>query len=222
MTFEFASGKKWFAAIFAVVAFAGFAMVVWNVRAHKASSSSTTTITQKETAVPSTSPKPAEEVVPQVPKLYPGDTCEKAISVLGKPTEENQYVLTWQKIDFRVTAAKDSKCVLTDVGTQAEFGHRVLTDDGVILGVSTLADAERILQPRIKEDSESVEAPEDNWSAMISIGPTLNAPYKVTYRADLKPGAADRMSHDPVFDDFRNLPVNEYSLEMVAPAESIK
>jgi hypothetical protein len=99
MPFELASRKKWFAAIFAVVAVAGIAMVVWNVRAHKASSSSTTTIAQKEVAVPSTSPKPAEEVVPQIPKLVPGDTCERATELYGKATEKDEFGGTWESRD---------------------------------------------------------------------------------------------------------------------------
>ena len=101
----------------------------------------------------------------------------------------------------------NSKCVITGIDVEVKPGHRAITSDGITLGLDTVADAERILQLRIKVDSESVEAPEGNWDAMISVSPTSNVPFKTIYRALLKKDAADRMSHDPAFDDFRNLPM---------------
>ena len=222
MRFEFSSGKKWFAAIFAVVAVAGIAMAVWNVRAHKASSSSTTTIAQKETAVQSTSPKPAEEIVSQFPKFVPGDTCEKASEALGPPTETHDDVRTWRQRDFAVFVGIDSKCQITGEEFSIETGHTVLTPDGVTLGKSTLADVERILQARIKMDSETVDAPEDHWEAMISVGPTPNFPFQTTYRANLDENKVGQMSRDPVFDDFRGQIVTDYSINLAPPAQSSK
>lgn len=213
MSFEISRRTKWLTAVFVVV-FIG--LLFWKFNALKASMSATVPASAK-TQSPVTT-QPATEV-PQLPVLLPGETCDKATEALGEPQKQDEFVRTWREKDFTVYASVDSKCVLTSIAITVETGHKVRTADGVTLGMSTLANAERILRPRIKGDSESVEAPEGNWAAMISIGPAPDVPYKVTYRAALKQGAADQMSHDPVFDDFRNLPVSDYSLEMGAPSD---
>jgi hypothetical protein len=90
------------------------------------------------------------------------------------------------------------------------------------------SDVERILQQRIRNDSESIEAPEGNWAATITVdpGPDLalpNFPIRVTYRVALSPEVNDRIDQsgrEPVLDDFRSLSVQEYRLKAIAPPSS--
>jgi len=173
-------------------------------------------VLQNKTEVEVATPLQAEMY--KIPVLLPGETCAKAIEVFGNPTEENQYGLSWKKSNISIAADKGPKCVLNGILVWVGAGQKALTQDGVILGKSTLADAERSLRPYIDKDSESVDAPEGNWRAMISIRPAPHARYKVTYRADLSQKTADRMSRDPVFDDFRDVPVTEYDLDIAGLA----
>jgi hypothetical protein len=167
-------------------------------------------------------PNEASAEPARIPALIPGDTCDKAGEALGKPTEENQYFRSWKKQDFLITATADSACHLTSIEISVPAGHEALTVDGITLGRSTLADAEHILGKRLTEGSESVEAPEGNWVGILQLDPSPDMPYKASYRAPLALDKARAMNHDPVFSDFRSLPVTEYSLEMVAPQSQAK
>jgi len=153
----------------------------------------------------------------RIPLLRPGETCQEASEALGKPTEEDEYSRSWKKQDFLVTATANSTCRLTSVEVSVAMGHVALTNDGITLGQSTLSDAERILGTRIGEGSESVEAPEGNWVGVVQVGPLPSVPYKITYRAPLPHGEADLMKRDPIFNDFKALPITEYSVEMSDP-----
>jgi hypothetical protein len=93
--------------------------------------------------------------------------------------------------------------------------------DGLILGATTLADAEKILRKPLIEPSESVEAAEGHWSATLHLGPVPGMPFKAAYSTGFD-DKADAMNHDPTISDFRDLPITGYSLEMTAPAESKK
>jgi hypothetical protein len=168
---------------------------------------------------PTTVAKQPFSGISQIPELLPGATCEKAIEVFGRPTEESEYVLSWDKENFEVIAAKNSRCILTSIEARVQAGHTARTADGVTLGATSVADAERMLRSRIMNDSEAVEAPEGNWAATITLGPDVSYPYKSTYRSVLGHGVADGTKRDPVFGDFRSLTVSEHSLEMVAPNE---
>ena len=222
MSYEGKSSVKWISVALVVAVLATAAVAIWNVRIRKADNLPTTTISQKVTAATSSSPTPAEGVVSQVPRLVPGDTCERATELYGKPTEKDEYGGTWATADVKAFVGANSKCVITGIDVEVKAGHRAITSDGIKLGLDTVADVERILQSRIKADSESVEAPEGNWDAMISVGPTPDFPYKTTYRAKLDSKKVDRMNRDPSFDDFRGQVVTEYSLEQAAPTPSSK
>ena len=151
----------------------------------------------------------------QIPPLIPADTCDKASHLLGKPTQEGEYFRSWKKEDFLLTATADLACHLTSIEVSVPTGQKALTVDGITLGATTLADSEHILGNRLTDGSESVEAPEGNWVGILQLGPSPDKPYKVSYRAPLTLGKVEALGHDPVFSDFRSLPVTEYSLEMV-------
>jgi hypothetical protein len=138
---------------------------------------------------------------------------------MGRPSEENTYVLFWENQDLEVSAAKSSECALTSIEFRVKVGREAVTDDGVVLGKTTVAEGQRILQPRMGAESESVEAPEGNWEALIVLTPRPGFSYKGTYRAFLSERQAGLLSHDPVFDDFRLLPVMGYGVEMVASTD---
>jgi hypothetical protein len=217
------SGKGWLATVVAAI---GIVVVsLWIFDSLKAPKVKTAPVAENKSA-PVTEKKsedpvatPGRDEVFKIPLLLPGETCARAIEVFGKPTEEDQLGLSWKKSDLSIAVDKGPKCVLNGTLIWVGAGHKALTQDGVILGMSTLADAERILRPYIDKDSESVDAPEGNWRATISIRPAPDARYKVSYRADLSQKTADRMGRDPVFDDFRNLPVTEYGLDIADLAE---
>lgn len=214
------SWKRWLAALVASI---GIVLVsLWGaheLRAPKAKAASAAN--DKSASVVENEPTvsvqtPAQNELYKVPVLLPGETCARAMELFGKPTEENQFGLTWNKPDLLIAADKGPKCVLNGIGITVEGLRKALTPEGMILGTTTLADAERILGPHLAKNSESVEAPEGNWDAMISFRPATDARYKITYRAFLGRETADRMSRDPVFDDFRMLPVTQYDLDFVA------
>lgn len=164
-------------------------------------------------------PKPTAEEWVKVQELFPGDTCDKASALLGVPDEKDQFVRTWRKKDFTVFASTNPNCVLSGVGVTVVPRHTAITRDGITLGASTIADAERILRSRLTDSSESVEAPEDNWDAMLVLDPTSTFPYKTVYRAKLDSKKVTQMNRDPKFDDFRGQVITEYSLELAAPVQ---
>jgi len=160
-------------------------------------------------------PKNSSSELARVPVLLPGDTCEKAEGALGKPMEEDEYSRTWKKQDFMITATTDSACHLTGISIAVIKGHKALTVDGVTLGATTLADAEKILKKPLIEPSESVEAAEGHWSATLQLGPVPGMPFKTAYSA--YSDEADAMHHDPTMSDFRDLPITQYNLAVVDP-----
>lgn len=157
------------------------------------------------------------EIVPnesdRVPALLPGDTCDKAGASLGNPMEQDKFSRTWKTQAFIITAATDSDCHLTDIAISVLPGHKALTLDGITLGASTLAEAEKILEKPLIEPSESVETAEGHWSATLQLDPVPGMPFKTVYSA--YSDEADAMNHAPTISDFRTLPITEYSLEMV-------
>jgi hypothetical protein len=165
-----------------------------------------------------------------VPKLLPGATCNQAKQLLGVPSEEDTYILFWSKPAFEASAAKNSECTLTSIRFRARPGHRVLTADGITLGRTTVAEAEQLLRSRLGTDAEIVDAPEGNWEALIALAPkgdfsyrgTSGFSYKGTYFAFLSDHQARLLSHDPVFDDFRGLPITEHDIELVAPKDDAR
>lgn len=151
----------------------------------------------------------------RLPDLLPGTTCAQALNVLGRPEEDGDYTMFWKKRGFEVTVGKNSACVLTGIEFRVVDGYSVVTNDGVALGKSTLAEADRILSSR--NGAKSTESPEGNWAATITLSPSSKFLFKTTYRAVFAPGVAEKMGRDPEFDDFRNIDVTEYSLEIAAP-----
>lgn len=220
MRYKVKSVMMWLGAVLAFIVLVASAAMIWSAHARKVPSSPTATIPQKEIAIPGS--RLTDGKVSQVAKLLPGDTCERATELYGKPTEKDEYGGTWETQDLKVFVGANSKCVITGIDVEVKSDHHAITLDGIRLGVDTVADAERILQPRINGDSESVEAPEGNWDAMISIGPTTNFPYQTIYRAKLDAKMVDQLNRDPVFDDFRGRFVTEYSLDSAAPVQSTK
>jgi hypothetical protein len=154
--------------------------------------------------------------IPDLPVLLPGATCKQALELLGRPTEESEYVNLWTEHDFELTAAKNSKCVLTGIEVRVADSHYALTRDGVALGEDTITDAEPVLRFRMGADSESVEAPEGNWKATITLDRKPGFAFTSTCGAILPGVSIDRMDRDPVFDDFRSRRIAEFSLEAVA------
>jgi hypothetical protein len=120
----------------------------------------------------------------------------------------------WAKKEFAIAIASDKMCTITGIAIWMEKGHAAISPDGILLGQNTLADVESILGPRLQVDSESVQSPEGNWEAIIEFDPRPDLPYKTLYRATLPPEKAAHLLHAPVFEDFRNQPVMEYSLDI--------
>lgn len=213
------SAMRWIGSAVAVVVFAAAIFMTVNFYAHKGG----TQRALQSTALPTgANHQPKPEEAPKVPKLVPGDTCEKASELYGRPDQMDQFVRTWRKKDFTVYASGDSKCVLTSIVVTVEPGHKAQTEDGITLGRNSLADVERILQPRLKNASESVDAPEGNWEGIITLEPTSTTPYTATYRAKLDSGKAEEMNRDPNFDDVQGQIVTEYGLDLAAPVQPKK
>jgi len=167
-------------------------------------------------------PKESSSGVGRVPALLPGDTCDKAGESLGKPMEKDKFSRTWRTQDFVITAATDSDCHLTAIAISVLAGHKALTVDGITLGESTLADAEKVPGKPLTERSESVEAAEGHWVGTLQFGPASGMPFTAAYSAHLASGKAEAMNHDPLISDFRDLPITQYNLEMVGPQSQAK
>jgi hypothetical protein len=212
MSYEAKSAMRWGAAIFAVAVLVTVVLVIWNARAHK--STAPNNLTKAENSAPAAKPSslPALANVSQIPQLAPGDTCEKAEKALGKPMEKDTFSRTWETQDFVITATTDSACHLTGVSIAVTTGHKALTVDGIILGATTLADAEKILRKPPVEPSESVEAAEGHWSATLQLGPAPGMPFTAAYSAYIACDKADAMNHDPLISDFKDLPITQYNL----------
>jgi len=221
MNNESKTAMRWGAATFAVVVLVAAVLVIWNARAHK--STAPNNFTKAENAAPAAKPSSLRALanVSQIPKVVPGDTCEEAERALGKPMEKDKFSRTWQTLDFVITATTDSTCHLTGISIAVTTGHKALTVDGIVLGATTLADAEKILRKSSVEPSESVEAAEGHWSATLHLGPVPGRPFKASYSTGLD-DKADAMNHDPTISDFRDLPITRYSLDMATPADSKK
>jgi hypothetical protein len=179
---------------------------------------------------PSSGTRPKVEIVAKnlsskltrLPLLLPGDTCDKADGELGKPVEEDKFSRTWETNGFIITAATDSACHLTTIAISVLPGHKAITADGITLGESTLADAEKVAGKPLIERSESVEAAEGHWVGTIQFSAAPGTPFTAAYSAYLSSDKSDAMNHDPLIDDFRNLPITHYNLEMVAPHSQAK
>jgi hypothetical protein len=215
MSYEFKSAMRWGVAIFAVIVVSAITLIIWNARAYKSTAPSK--LIQAENTVPTAKPGPLPAVTnaSQVPKVVPGETCEEAEKALGKPMEKDEFSRTWQTQDFVISATTDTTCHLTDIGITVIKGHKALTADGIILGATTLADAEKILRKQLAEPSESVEAAEGHWLATLHLAPGPGMPFKAAYGAYIASDEADAMPHDPTISDFRDLPITQYNLEMV-------
>jgi len=213
---SFRTRTKWLAAIFFI---ALIVLLFWKFKVLKTPKSVPIPVSAKNAQTPSDHNLGA---VSRVPLLVPGDTCAKADKTLGKPMEEDKYSRSWKSQDFFITASIDSDCHLTGVGITVLEGHKGLTVDGVTLGSSTLADAEKMLGKRLTEGSESVEAGEGHWAASLELNVAAGMPYSAAYRAYMADDKAEAMNRYPIFSDFRDLPITQYSLKMVssqAPAK---
>jgi len=208
---SFGTRTKWLAAIFFV---ALIVLLSWKFKASKAPKSVAVPVSAKNAQAPSDHNLGA---VSQIPLLVPGNTCERASDLYGRPTEKDGFGGTWEKQDFKVFIGADSKCVITGIDVEVKPGHHTMTPDGVVLGLNTVADVERILGSRISASSESVEGPEGIWEAKITFAPEPGSSYKATYIATLKPETANQMNRDPVFADFRPVTVSGYGLDMTGP-----
>lgn len=215
MSHEVKAAMRWGLAIFAVAPVATIALVIWNAPVHKSTAPNKLTSAESSGPAAKAGTLPAVTNVSQIPQVVPGDTCEKAEKVLGKPMEEDKFSRTWETQDFVITAVTDSACHLTDIGISVITGHKALTVDGIILGTTTLAAAEKILGKHLAEPSESVEEAEGNWSATLHLGTVPAMPFKAAYGAYIASDDADAMNHYPTISDFRGLPITDYSLEMV-------
>ena len=224
MRLEIKPVMRWSAAIFAVAVVATVVLVIWNIRTHKSTAPNyaPNNLIKAENTAPAAKPSslPALANVSQIPKLVPGDTCEDAERALGKPMEKDTFSRTWETRGFVIGATTDSTCHLTYISIGVITGHKALTDDGITLGETTLAEAEKILRKRLVEPSESVDAAEGHWSATLHLAPAPGMPFKAAYSA--YSDKADAMPRDPTISDFRDLPITGYSLEMVAPHSQAK
>jgi hypothetical protein len=217
------SGIRWIGAALTFVVVVAIAWAVWNVRSHKATSQ-TGAIAQNKPAMASLSQQPLAGKVAPIPKFLPGETCEKVTEIFGKPSTKDQYGSTWKKQGFEVAAGTTPDCILTNVSVFVSPGHTVATQDGIVIGKTTVADIERIFKARIAPSSESIDAPEGEWELNIELQATPETPYKETYSTFLhqKPSERSKVeASDPVLADFQNLPVTSYSVER-EPSESQK
>ena len=143
---------------------------------------------------------------------------------MGKPSTKDQYGITWKKKGFEVAAGTTPDCILTNVSVFVSPGHTVATQDGIVLGKTTVADLERIFKPRIAPNAESIDAPEGEWELNIELKATPEIPYKESYSTFLhqKPSERSKVeASDPVLADFQNLPVTSYSVDRF-PSKSPK
>jgi hypothetical protein len=220
MSYESKSAVRWAAAIFVVAVVSAIVLVIWN--AHIQKSTAPNKLSNVENTAPAATPGSLTAVtnVSQIPKVVPGDTCEDAERALGKPIEKDNFSRTWKKRDFVITATADSTCHLTGISIAVTTGHKVLTADGIILGATTLADAEKILRKPLAEPSESVEAAEGHWSATLQLGPAPRMAFKAAYSA--YSDKADALNRAPTISDFRDLPITQYSLDVATSGDSKK
>jgi hypothetical protein len=215
-----AKSMRWIGAVFAAAFLTVIAVVIFNVRSRReATPPSPSSVANKSLGAGSSSQAGAAA---QIPKLVPGETCEKAVELYGAPNEKDQFVQTWRTRDYTVYASRNSECLLTSIEVAVEPGHKAITEDGITLGKDTLADAKRILKPRFSDSSESVDAPEGNWEGLITLGPASTAQYTVIYRAKFDSKKADQLRRDPNFDDIQGQIVTGYSLELAAPVQPTK
>lgn len=223
MSAETKSRTRWIGAVFAVAVIAAIAWAIWNVRSHKATPP-TATVAESREPVASRATQPIVGEVGSIPKFLPGETCEKVTAVLGEPSTKDQYGITWKKQDFEVAAGATPDCVLTSVIVFVSPGHTIATQDGIVIGKTTVADIERIFKARIAPNSESIDAPEGEWELNIELKATPEAPYQESYSTFLhqKPSERNKVeARDPVLADFENLPVTSYSVDRV-PSDSPK
>jgi hypothetical protein len=213
---SFGTRTKWLTAIFVVIFIALF---VWKFNAPRAPKSVAVPASAKSIQAPSDQNLGAAS---RIPILVPGDTCERASDLYGRPTEKDEFGGTWEKQDFKAFIGANSKCVITGIDVEVKPGHHTTTPDGIVLGLNTVADAERILRSRISVGSESVEGPEGIWEAKITFAPEPGSSYKASYIAILKPETASQMNRDPVFADFRSVTVSGYGLDTIGPLGQAK
>lgn len=152
-----------------------------------------------------------------IPALLPGDTCETAERTLGKPTEKDEFYRMWKTHNFVVTVTTSPDCHLTGISISVLSGHKALTADGVRLGDSTLADVEKLPGKPLAGRSESVEAAEGHWVGRLQFDPAPEMPFTAAYSAPLADGKAETMDHDPVISDFRDVPITQYSVDLIDP-----
>jgi len=153
----------------------------------------------------------------RVPNLTPGDTCSKAMTLMGKPKSKDRFSTTWETGAMRIFAGFDSHCVLTSIVVEVKSKQRVLTPDGVILGKDTMNDVEQKLRARIMPDAESVDAPEGNWESKVALGSDERRRYTITYVSSSDPEIDAKLKRDPTFNDFRGKEVTVYELDLAAP-----
>jgi hypothetical protein len=153
--------------------------------------------------------------VVQLPPILPDDTCERAGSMLGAPVEQDEYGRVWAVKDFQLAVVTDVGCNITGTTVWVEDKQQAETVDKIVLGKTTYSEAEKILKPRMKDDSEWIDlADEGIWEASIELDPTPAFPYKVIYRSDLPPEVEAKIKGDLDFPDFKNLPMTEYSIDL--------
>jgi hypothetical protein len=147
----------------------------------------------------------------------PGESCDKVLEILGKPSEEDGNVRTWKKEDFVVTAKADPLCNLDTIQITMKPHREALTESGITLGRTTLAHAERILGPHMTQSSEKIEGRAGYWVGVIELYPSQYSPYffTTTYRAALSSKKTMAMKRDVVFSDLESEVVSEYGLEQL-------
>ena len=223
MSPETKSRTRWIGAAFAVAVIAAIAWAVWNVRSYK-STPPTATVAQNKAPAAIPTPQPIAGEDTSIPKFLPGETCEKVTGILGVPSTKDQYGMTWKKQGFEIAAGTTPDCVLTNVSVFVSPGHTIATQDGIVIGKTTMADIERIFKARIASNSESIDAPEGEWELNIELQATPEVPYKESYSTFLHQKPSERTkveASDPVLADFQNLPVTSYSVDRV-PSKSPK
>jgi hypothetical protein len=151
----------------------------------------------------------------QFPRIIPGDTCQKARSLLGKETDGDQFSLNWNRNDMKVSVFPDSHCIIRSVTYFIESGRTFTTPDGVVLGKDTIAEVETKLKGRITESSPFVSEGEGHVSAELELPPTSSFPFKTIYFWGLDDVLTNRLHHDPQMSDFTNEKVESYSLDTV-------
>lgn len=146
--------------------------------------------------------------IPSIPRLLPGDSCSKAIALMGKPQERNEFLMSWDLKGLSVSAGISVECVVRGVFFVVDDGALFRTRDGIVLGRDTVGAVERRLAK--SGAAISTEAPEGNWVALITVPARVGFPHQTVYSSKWK---FLELEKEPSLESLRREPVGIYELQ---------